>query len=147
MSSPASRAPSPVRAASSPRLGGAGNTATGAARALRQVLPRVGADPARFIPWTVPTPAEFATLLERHGFRVRFLAHFDRPSRMEGEQGLRTWLALFNEPLLRALGERRDAFFGEMEAACRAALRHEEGGQPRWDIDYVRLRFVASLIG
>jgi trans-aconitate methyltransferase len=126
-------------------LGGAGNTAA-VLRALRAVLPRLGADPERFIPWTFPTPGEHAALLERHGFRVRLLTHFDRPSRMDGEQGLRTWLTLFNEPLLRALGDRRERFFAEMEDACRAALHHDDGGgASHWDIDYVRLRFAASI--
>ncbi|HVR02345.1 MAG TPA: methyltransferase domain-containing protein [Polyangia bacterium] len=125
-------------------LGGAGNTAT-VLRALRQVLPSLGEDPERFIPWTFPTPGAWAPLLERHGFRVRFMRHFDRPSTMEGDHGLRTWLALFSEPLLRALGERRERFFTEMEAACRNALYRDDGGHARWDIDYVRLRFAASL--
>jgi trans-aconitate methyltransferase len=124
-------------------LGGAGNTAA-VLRGLRAVLPRLGEDPERFIPWTFPTPAEYASLLERHGFRVRFLTHFDRPSRMAGEEGLRTWLALFSEPLLQTLGARRELFFTEMESACRA-LRRADAGRPCWDIDYVRLRFVASI--
>jgi trans-aconitate methyltransferase len=125
-------------------MGGRGNTAA-VLRAMREVLPRLGEDPERFIPWTFPGPAEHAALLERHGFRVRLLAHFDRPSRMEGEHGLRTWLTLFSEPLLRALGDRRERFFSEMEQACRPALRHEDEAGPRWDIDYVRLRFVAEI--
>ena len=125
-------------------LGGAGNTAT-VLRALRVVLPRLGEDPERFIPWTFPSPAEHATRLERHGFRVRLLSHFDRPSTMEGDDGLRTWLMLFGEPLLRALGERRERFFTDMEAACRPALHRADGGRSRWDIDYVRLRFAASI--
>jgi hypothetical protein len=125
-------------------LGGRGNTAV-VLRALRAVLPRLGEDPERFIPWTFPSPAEYAALLERHGFRVRFLTHFDRPSRMEGEDGLRSWLALFSEPLLRALGDRRERFFTEMEAACRSALRREDETGPRWELDYVRLRFLATL--
>ena len=125
-------------------LGGAGNTAT-VLRALREVLPRLGEDPERFIPWTFPTPGIYASVLERHGFRVRFMIHFDRPSTMEGDEGLRTWLTLFNEPLVRALGERRERFFSEMEDACRAALHRTDGDRSRWDIDYVRLRFVATL--
>jgi trans-aconitate methyltransferase len=125
-------------------MGGCGNTAA-VVRAMRESLPRLGLDAERFIPWTFPGPAEHATLLERHGFRVRLLMHFDRPSRMEGEQGLRTWLTLFNEPLLRAVGDRRERFFSEMEDACRAALRREDESGPRWEIDYVRLRFVATL--
>jgi trans-aconitate methyltransferase len=125
-------------------LGGAGNTAS-VVRGLRAVLPRLGEDPERFLPWTFPTPAEYASLLERHGFRVRFLTHFDRLSRMDGDHGLRTWLTLFNEPLLRALGDRLPRFFTEMEAACRADLHRTSDGLSHWDIDYVRLRFVATL--
>jgi len=114
-------------------------------RGLRAVLPRLGEDPERFIPWTFPSPATYATRLERHGFRVRFMTHFDRPSRMEGEAGLRTWLTIFAEPLVRALGDRSEQFFSEMEATCRDALRREDAAGPRWDIDYVRLRFVAGI--
>jgi trans-aconitate methyltransferase len=125
-------------------LGGRGNTAH-VLRALREVLPRLGEEPERFIPWAFPSPGAYASLLERHGFRVRFMTHFDRPSRMDGEHGLRTWLALFSEPLLRALGDRSERFFTEMEAVCRAALRREDDAGPRWDIDYVRLRFLATI--
>jgi len=125
-------------------MGGHGNTAA-VLRALREVLPRLGEDPERFIPWTFPDPAQHAALLERHGFRVRLLTHFDRPSRMEGEHGLRTWLTLFSEPLLRALGDRRESFFVEMEQACSASLRREDQTGPRWEIDYVRLRFLATI--
>jgi len=124
-------------------LGGSGNNAT-VLRGLREVLPRLGEDPERFIPWTFPTPGAYASLLERHGFRVRYLTHFDRPSRMDGEAGLRTWLSIFSEPLLRALGDRRGEFFADMEASC-AALRREDETGPRWEIDYVRLRFLATL--
>jgi trans-aconitate methyltransferase len=125
-------------------LGGAGNTAT-VLRGLRAVLPTLGEDPERHIPWTFPSPATYATLLERHGFRVRYLTHFDRPSRMAGEEGLRTWLALFSERLLHALGDRRETFFARMEDACRPTLYRNDADGPRWDIDYVRLRFVATL--
>jgi trans-aconitate methyltransferase len=125
-------------------LGGAGNTAT-VLRALRAVLPSLGEDPERHIPWTFPSPATYAAVLERHGFRVRYLTHFDRPSRMMGEEGLRTWLTLFGERLLRSLGERRETFFARMEEACRAALYRHDADGPRWDIDYVRLRFLATL--
>jgi trans-aconitate methyltransferase len=124
-------------------LGGRGNTDT-VLRGLRAVLPRLGLDPERHIPWTFPSPAEYASILERHGFRVRFMSHFDRPSRMDGEHGLRTWLSIFSEPLVRVLAERRDAFFTEMEAAC-APLRRDDATGPHWLVDYVRLRFLATI--
>jgi trans-aconitate methyltransferase len=125
-------------------LGGQGNTAT-VLRALHQVLPRLGEDPARFIPWTFPSPAAYATILEQHAFRVRLLSHFDRPSKMQGAHGLRDWLTLFSRPLLDALGDRRDVFFSEMEAACKGALFRPAADGPSWDIDYVRLRFLATI--
>jgi trans-aconitate methyltransferase len=124
-------------------LGGRGNTDT-VLRGLRTVLPRLGLDPERYIPWTFPSPAEYATLLERHRFRVRAMTHFDRPSRMAGANGLREWLTIFSEPLLAALGSRAETFFSEMETAC-ASLRGTSEQGPHWDIDYVRLRFVASI--
>lgn len=125
-------------------LGGAGNTAT-VLRALRAVLPTLDEDPDRHIPWTFPSPATYGAVLERHGFRVRYLIHFDRPSRMAGEEGLRTWLGLFGERLVAALGDRRETFFQRMEDACRASLYAHDADGPRWDIDYVRLRFLATL--
>jgi trans-aconitate methyltransferase len=125
-------------------LGGAGNTAT-VLGALRAVLPTLGEDPERHIPWTFPSPATYAAVLERHGFRVRYLLHFDRPSRMAGEEGLRTWLSLFGERLVAALGDRRETFFQRMEDACRAALYKPDADGPCWVVDYVRLRFLATL--
>ncbi|HVZ74259.1 MAG TPA: methyltransferase domain-containing protein [Polyangia bacterium] len=127
-------------------LGGRGNTDT-VLRGLRAVLPRLGLEPERFIPWTFPSPAAYATILERHGFRVRFLSHFDRPSRMDGAGGLRAWLTIFSAPLMAALGasgDRRDVFFSLMENAC-ASLRRDDAAGLRWEIDYVRLRFLATL--
>jgi trans-aconitate methyltransferase len=125
-------------------LGGRGNTAA-VERAIRDVLPRLGDDLDRRTWRTYPSPAEYATILERHGFRVRLLTHFDRPSRMAGEHGLRTWLTIFDERLVRALGSRAERFFVEMEDACRPALYARDADGPCWMIDYVRLRFAASI--
>ncbi|HSZ84351.1 MAG TPA: methyltransferase domain-containing protein [Polyangia bacterium] len=125
-------------------LGGAGNTAT-IERAARLVLARLGEDPARRAQRTYPSPAAYAAVLERHGLRVRFMTHFDRPSRMDGEHGLRTWLSIFDASLVRALGDRAERFFVEMEDACRAALYVRDAQGPCWMIDYVRLRFAAGI--
>ena len=125
-------------------LGGAGNTGT-VESAARAVLPRLGEDPARRAHRTYPSPAEYAAVLERHGLRVRFMTHFDRPSRMDGEHGLRTWLTIFDASLVNALGDRAERFFVEMEDTCRATLYGHDAQGPHWMIDYVRLRFAAGI--
>ncbi len=125
-------------------LGGKGNTAA-IERAARAVLPRLGVDLQRRAWRTYPSPAEYAAVLERHGLRVRFMAHFDRPSRMDGEHGLRTWLTIFDEKIVRALGDGAERYFVEMEDACRATLYAHDAQGPHWMIDYVRLRFAASI--
>jgi trans-aconitate methyltransferase len=125
-------------------LGGQGNTEA-IERAARDVLPRLGADLDLRAWRSYPSPAAYATILERHGLRVRFMTHFDRPSRMDGAHGLRTWLSIFDASLVRALGDRAEAYFAHMEDACRAALFRDDAQGPCWMIDYVRLRFAASI--
>jgi len=125
-------------------LGGQGNTGAIEA-AVRAVLPRLGEDPSRRTWRTYPSPATYATILERQGFRVRLMTHFDRPSRMDGEHGLRTWLSIFDQTLVQALGDRAERFFTEMEDACHPALYRRDADGPCWMIDYVRLRFAASI--
>lgn len=58
-------------------------------------------------PWYFPTPGEYARRLERHGFDVRELRVFDRPTRLEdGERGLRNWLELFGDGFFEDLTPR-----------------------------------------
>lgn len=90
--------------------------------------------------WYFPSPAEHATLLESHGFRVSFMAHFDRPTLLQGEDGIRHWLAQFVPAILDSVpADLRDRFVREVEDRTRARL-YRDGN---WYADYVRLRFVA----
>jgi trans-aconitate methyltransferase len=90
--------------------------------------------------WFFPTVPQYARVLEQAGLFVRSALWFERPTRLEGEDGLRTWLELFCLPLLQALGqERADVVLG-VERRCRAALFRDGS----WWLDYTRLRVVAS---
>jgi trans-aconitate methyltransferase len=40
-------------------------------------------------PWYYPSIGQYTLLMEDVGFRVTFAAHFDRPTLLEGEHGLR----------------------------------------------------------
>jgi trans-aconitate methyltransferase len=122
-------------------LGGAHNTDR-VSSALRAALERHGIprqEQAR--PWYFPSPAEYTTLLERHGFEVRALWHFERFTPLApGEHSLGDWLTLFASPFLASLAsEERAAVIDEVEAATRDAL-YVDG---RWHVDYWRLRFRA----
>jgi trans-aconitate methyltransferase len=110
-------------------MGGAGNVAH-IERALRDVLGLAES------PWFFPGIAEYAALLERQGLEVVWARLFDRPTPLDGEDGLRNWLAVFVGATGTALpAEAAD----EIERRVRPALWDGE----RWTADYRRLRMVA----
>jgi trans-aconitate methyltransferase len=90
--------------------------------------------------WFFPTVVEYARILGDAGFFVNSLVWFERPTKLEGEGGLASWLELFCLPLLRALGDRRAALVSGVERRCREQLF--KGGS--WWLDYTRLRVVAT---
>jgi trans-aconitate 2-methyltransferase len=91
-------------------------------------------------PWYFPGIAVYATLLERAGLEVTDASLFDRPTPLEGEEGMRHWAEMFARDLLGQVppGD-REAFFRRLEAVVRPTL-YREG---KWFADYRRLRIVA----
>jgi SAM-dependent methyltransferase len=93
-------------------------------------------------PWYYPSIGEYAPLLERAGLEVAQGALFDRPTPLEGDDGLRNWVAMFARDLMgRVPPGDREAFFRRVEDAARASL-HRDG---TWFADYRRLRVKAHL--
>lgn len=97
--------------------------------------------PGEVNPWYYPSIGEYAALLERGGFEVRFMTLFDRPTGLaDGEAGMRNWITMFgSDYLLKVAAEAREPFFRRVEELLRADLFRD--GQ--WWADYRRLRFVA----
>jgi trans-aconitate methyltransferase len=119
-------------------LGGRGNVATIVA-ALREALSALG-QPEGTNPWYFPSLAEYALLLEKHGLVVTSAALFERPTPLEGEDGMRTWLRMFADSLVAGLvPTMREQVFEETEARLRGAL-YKSGA---WVADYRRLRITA----
>jgi trans-aconitate 2-methyltransferase len=94
-------------------------------------------------PWFYPGIAEYSGILERHGFEVTFATLFDRPTALEGEDGLRKWFEMFGGSLLNRLSPGdRQACLAALETDLRPAL-YRDG---TWFADYRRLRIVARAI-
>jgi trans-aconitate methyltransferase len=109
-------------------MGGKGNTQT-VLDAIREVAGPVET------PWYFPSVGEYTSLLERHGFEIAFATLFDRPTRVEGEDGLEDWLAMFAGSMLASAEARR-----EVASRLRSTMFRDGG----WVVDYRRLRVIAK---
>lgn len=92
-------------------------------------------------PWYFPSTAEYAAKLEAHGFRVTFMAHFDRPTLLQdGRQGVTKWLNMFGPSFFEGIpAEQLSQIFNEITDLLQPD--YEDNGQ--WYADYKRLRFIA----
>lgn len=54
-------------------------------------------------PWYFPSIGEYATLMEEVGFKVTFAAQFQRPTPLEGMDGLRNWIDMFGKTMFVGL--------------------------------------------
>ncbi len=121
-------------------FGGRGNIASIQA-ALRHVL---GPSADQQSPWYYPSIAEYAALLERSGLEVRSASLFDRPTPLEGENGMEEWLRMFGQSYLRRFPEERA---GAVIQGLVADLRPTLYRDGVWTIDYRRIRIVAVRTG
>jgi trans-aconitate methyltransferase len=108
--------------------------------ALVGAMNRRGLDGEALVPWYYPTPGDYATRLERAGFRVDSIALIPRPTPLPGD--IVEWLQTFALSFLQALPEgERAEYLREVRAALEPQLRDANG---TWVADYVRLRFAAT---
>ncbi len=120
-------------------FGGAGNVAA-ITVALLAVLGRRGIDGEAANRWFFPSAEGYRRRLERHGFTVKFIELFPRPTPLPGEMA--GWLDTLAAPFLGAVpADQRAAARDEAVALLRPALCDDTG---RWTADYVRLRFAAE---
>jgi hypothetical protein len=96
-----------------------------------------------YSPWFFPSPADCATRLEANGFSVRTAWHFDLPTQLHGDDGMRQWVLQFLPQQLEGLGPAtHEAVLADMEADLRPALWRDGA----WQADYRRLRVVAEAV-
>src|SRR3984957_7636218 len=108
--------------------------------ALVQALNRRGIDGDARVPWYFPTPGDYATRLERAGFRVDSIALIPRPTRLPCD--IIGYLEAFALNFFQGFSDeaRRD-YLQEVRTALEPQLRDADG---YWVADYVRLRFAAT---
>jgi trans-aconitate 2-methyltransferase len=104
------------------------------------VAARKSADSELPSPWFYPSVGEYSALLEERGFEVRFATLFDRPTTVEGENGLDDWLLMFGGKLFAEISEERQR---EIRREVADRLRPVMFRDGNWILDYRRLRVVA----
>jgi len=120
-------------------MGGKGNIARIVA-ALSAVLQDANFTPQN--PWYFPSAAEYATLLEQHGFEIDALWTIERWNQLEHpEKGLREWLEMFAGVWFEGVPEKaREGLIAEVESRLKTSLFCDGA----WWADYKRLRIVAA---
>ncbi|RMG16976.1 MAG: methyltransferase domain-containing protein [Bacteroidetes bacterium] len=109
--------------------------------AIRQALSRKGYhEQAGVQPWYFPSIGEYASLLEQHGFEVKFAMHFERETKLSGENGIEDWILMFGQYFLQGIPQ------DDIPAIIHTANEilkptHYKNGQ--WVAYYQRLRIVA----
>ena len=93
--------------------------------------------------WFYPTIGEYASLLEKHGIEVLSAWLFDRPTKLDGTEGLRNWYRMFRRSWVEALAEdNRENVFRRAEDQLRGDLFREGN----WWADYRRIRIVGRRV-
>ncbi|HEX2360477.1 MAG TPA: methyltransferase domain-containing protein [Jiangellaceae bacterium] len=118
-------------------MGGTGNVAALTA-AVDQACREAGL-PERNWPWTFPSPAQYAAMLEDAGFEIDELDFRDRPTRLTGESGLIGWLRMFAADVVADVPAK---VIDRAAEIARPRLWHDDA----WWADYRRLRFRAVKV-
>jgi trans-aconitate methyltransferase len=87
-----------------------------------------------------PSIGEYSSLLEANGFEVRFARLFDRPTELQGEQGMLNWIRQFKSYYFESLpASDQEAALQEIVTKLRPRLFHDG----KWQADYRRLQIAA----
>ncbi|RAK02238.1 trans-aconitate methyltransferase [Larkinella arboricola] len=91
--------------------------------------------------WYFPSVGEYATALEKHGFRVQLAQHYDRDTLLDDpENGLTDWIEQFGPNFFEGVSTADRADILEATKATLKPVLFRDG---RWYADYKRLGVVA----
>nr|WP_263323531.1 class I SAM-dependent methyltransferase [Neobacillus sp. Marseille-Q6967] len=90
-------------------------------------------------PWYYPSIGEYTTLMEQAGFRVTFAHHYDRPTPLEGDNGLRNWIEMFALGMFEGISENiKEQVLSKVENNLKPLLIKDG----IWMADYKRIRVI-----
>ncbi|MEH7127855.1 methyltransferase domain-containing protein [Neobacillus drentensis] len=90
-------------------------------------------------PWYYPSIGEYTSIMEQVGFRVTHAEHFDRPTPLNGEQGLRNWIEMFATSMFEGVTtETKEVIVTRVEDSLRQGLFMNG----EWIADYKRIRVL-----
>ena len=125
-------------------MGGKGNVEE-IVVATRKVLTRHGYySNAAIQLWYFPSLGEYTTLLEKKGFRVRFAAHFDRPTELKDtENGIKDFIKMFGNAFFNNIP---DTEIDTVLAGIQEQVRPTNYRNGSWYGNYKRLRIAATKL-
>jgi trans-aconitate methyltransferase len=91
------------------------------------------------IPWYFPSIAEYTALMEQRGFYVQFAHHFERPTALEGKQGMVHWIDMFAGSFFEGIPSENHE---EIIEKTTQKLRSELFIDGTWFADYKRIRVI-----
>lgn len=90
-------------------------------------------------PWYFPSIAAYASIMEEVGFTVTFAQLYDRPTKLEGAEGLRNWIKMFGHAMFGEIAaEKLEGITTNVENSLRETMFRENV----WIADYKRLRVI-----
>ncbi|WP_438646635.1 class I SAM-dependent methyltransferase [Robertmurraya kyonggiensis] len=120
-------------------FGGKGNVQTISNEIVMQIEAAGFKFKEEHFPWFYPSISEYSTLMEEVGFRVTFAQHFDRPTPLNGDEGLRNWIQMFGRQLFTGVPEESRAhLITKIENKLKGSLYKEDN----WIADYKRIRVI-----
>jgi trans-aconitate methyltransferase len=91
--------------------------------------------------WYFPSLGEYATLLEKRGFRIHYASHFDRPTKLQDtDNGIRDWIKMFGNAFFKDIP---DTGVNTILEEVQEAVRPTRYSNHTWYADYKRLRIEA----
>lgn len=109
--------------------------------ALHRALKDRGYSPEEWDPWSFPDEKEFRQLLKDSSFQVESLKTIDRPTTLEGGEGLRIWLTTFAQSFFESFGLAQEQ---TVISEIIDSLRPDYFDGTHWTLEYRRLRFHAT---
>lgn len=120
-------------------FGGKGNIQTITDEIIAQFTAIELDDHTRRFPWYFPSIGEYTSLMEKVGLKVTFAQHFDRPTILKDDNGLRNWIEMFCSDMFKDINETKK---NELITKVESNLKKELFKEGNWIADYKRIRVI-----